>query len=220
MILLSPASPNISNFPIIHSWQEDNGFRAARSRNKAISRSKGKYIILIDGDMILNEYFIADHFCNKERGHFIQGSRAFIKKKKTDFLLSAAFDKSSIPFFSIENKKNSIRSNILSKIFLKKSFDLKGIKTCNMSFFREDFERVNGFNNHIAGWGREDSEFAARLMKSCVKRISLRFNAIQYHLWHKNSPRKSLMKNDQILKNSINSKTIKCESGFKECFDE
>ena len=32
---------------IVHSWQEDKGFRAARSRNNAIFKSSGDYIILI-----------------------------------------------------------------------------------------------------------------------------------------------------------------------------
>ena len=47
-----------SNINIIHSFQKDKGFRAAKSRNKAISKSTGDYIILIDGDMILHRNFI------------------------------------------------------------------------------------------------------------------------------------------------------------------
>ena len=34
-----------SNINIIHSWQEDIGFRAAKSRNKAILKSSGDYIV-------------------------------------------------------------------------------------------------------------------------------------------------------------------------------
>ena len=30
---------------IIHSWQEDKGFRLARSRNVAVTRSSGKYLM-------------------------------------------------------------------------------------------------------------------------------------------------------------------------------
>ena len=43
-----------SDLNIIHSWQEDIGFRAAKARNKAIAKSSGDYIILIDGDIILH----------------------------------------------------------------------------------------------------------------------------------------------------------------------
>ena len=43
-----------SSLQVIHSWQEDKGFRVAKSRNKAIAKSKCEYIILIDGDVILH----------------------------------------------------------------------------------------------------------------------------------------------------------------------
>jgi len=46
---------------IIHSWQKDKGFRAAKSRNKAIAESKADYIILVDGDVILHPEFVQDH---------------------------------------------------------------------------------------------------------------------------------------------------------------
>ena len=39
---------------IIHSFQEDDGFRVSESRNKAISIANGEYIILVDGDMLLH----------------------------------------------------------------------------------------------------------------------------------------------------------------------
>ena len=50
-----------SNLNIIYSWQENKGFRAAKSRNKAIAKSNFDYIILVDGDMILHSKFIQDH---------------------------------------------------------------------------------------------------------------------------------------------------------------
>ena len=68
---------------IIHSWQEDNGFRAARSRNNAIYKSNGDYIVLIDGDVILHPKFLQDHIANAEIGYFVQGSRVLLSKSKT-----------------------------------------------------------------------------------------------------------------------------------------
>lgn len=35
-----------------------------------------------------------------------------------------------------------------------------------MAFWRDDVVRVNGYNEAIEGWGREDSELAARLQQS------------------------------------------------------
>ena len=63
---------------IIHSWQEDKGFRAAKARNKAILQASGDYIILIDGDTILHPNFVKDHCDFAEPGYFVQGSRVLI----------------------------------------------------------------------------------------------------------------------------------------------
>ena len=124
-----------SELNIIHSWQEDIGFRAARSRNKAILKSTGDYIILIDGDMILHPEFIEDHIDNAKPGFFAQGSRVLLSKDIT----KKAIDKQRLKFsfFSngLKNRKNSIHSKLLSIIFSNKTNYLHGIRSCNMAFF-------------------------------------------------------------------------------------
>jgi len=209
-----------SKLNLIHSWQEDKGFRAARSRNKAIAKARGEYIILIDGDMILERSFISDHINNSRKGFFIQGTRTLLSQNLTQEILNGG--KANLNFFqrNLINRKNSIRSSFLSKIFSKSKNSLEGVKTCNMSFFLNDFYAVNGFNNDIQGWGREDSEFCARLMNTGIRRKNLRFSAIQFHLWHGLENRKSLEKNDLILKDTIDQKLIWCKSGVNEFTDE
>ena len=208
-----------SNLNIIHSWQEDKGFRVAKSRNKAIAKSNDDYIILIDGDMILHPKFIQDHVNNAESGYFIQGTRVLLTKNTTSKVLKALKDINiQFLFFSqgIQNRKNAIHSNFLSKLFSKKKNYLRGIKTCNMSFFKKDCTNINGFNNAFEGWGKEDSEFIVRLLNSGINRKNLRFNAIQFHLWHNENTRASLKKNDMIFNNAIDNKTKWCDNGISE----
>ena len=97
----------------------------------------------------------------------------------------------------------------------KKNF-LRGIKTCNVAFYRKDCIGVNGFNNKFEGWGREDTEFFARLMNAGIKRKTLKFNAIQYHLWHKEVSRQSLLQNDLLLKKTFNENLKSCEMGINQ----
>ena len=205
-----------SDLNIVHSWQEDNGFRAAKSRNKAIAKSCGDYIILIDGDIILHPKFIQDHVNNAKVGYFMQGARVLLSQDITEQIIIS--NRISFSFFSkgMKGRKNSIHSNFLSKIFSTKKNYLRGIKTCNIAFFRQDFINVNGFNNEFEGWGREDSEFVVRLFNTGINRKSLRFNAIQYHLWHKDIDRKHLDYNNQLLQNSIKQKLKVCKKGINK----
>jgi len=203
-----------SDLNIMHSWQKDNGFRVAKSRNKAIAKSSSDYIILIDGDMILHPEFIQDHFNNAEPSYFIQGSRLLLTENAT----KDALEKMSVhfSFFSrgIQNRKNTIHSNFLSKLFSKKKNYLRGIKTCNMSFFKKDCININGFNNDFEGWGREDSEFIVRLLNSGINRKNLRFNAVQFHLWHNENERNFLELNNELLDKAVDNNLTYCENGI------
>jgi len=208
-----------SDLNIIHIWQEDKGFRAARSRNNALYNSSGDYIILIDGDMILHKNFIHDHVLSSEHGYFVQGSRVLINEIKSKKIFFE--NKFNLSFFSsgLKNRKNSIRSKFLSSLFSNKKNHLRGIKSCNLAFFRKDCMNINGFNNEFEGWGSEDSEFIARLINSGIKRKNLRFNAIQFHLWHNEKSRKMLDKNNLILKNTIQNSIVRCKNGISSVND-
>jgi len=207
-----------SSIPIEHLWQEDKGFRAAKIRNKAIAIAQYKYIILIDGDMILHKDFILNHIMNARQNYFLQGSRALFTQKKTEQLLHNNKKNNNFTFLGkgIKNKKNIINCILLAKLFSSSSKNLKGIKTCNMSFFREDCIKINGFNEDFVGWGREDSEFAARLLNNNIKRKNIRFNCIAYHLWHHESPRANLTKNDILLAKTINENLKYCKNGINK----
>jgi ABC-type multidrug transport system fused ATPase/permease subunit len=146
---------------IIHSWQKDDGFRVAKSRNKAIAQSSAEYIILIDGDMILHPEFIQDHINNAEIGYFIQGTRVLLSKELAREVLDIS--DLDLSFFSkgIKNRKNAIHSALLAKLFTKKKNTLDGIKTCNMSFFKNDCLNVNGFiaSNFVLDWLSKNNNY-------------------------------------------------------------
>ena len=205
-----------SPIPIVHSWQEDEGFRSARSRNKAIAKASGDYIILIDGDIVLEPHFIADHRTFANPGYFVQGSRALLGQQLTAKALESGQLHFSFFASGVENKKNCLRSALLARLFSFRSNRLSGVKTCNFAFWKQDALRINGFNEDFIGWGREDSEFAARLLNNGIKRQNVRFHALGYHLYHQVNARDWLAVNDGILKTTIEEQRSWCEKGLDQ----
>lgn len=204
-----------ASFPVIHVWQEDSGFRLARIRNKAIGRSSGEYIVVIDGDCVINRYFIADHEFLAERGCFIQGKRVLVGKNAVSYF--DCIHANSFPKL-LKMAVNGSLSNVHHLIRLPfrltmKDRKLKGIKGCNMSFFRGDIEAVNGYNENFVGWGNEDSELACRLFKyGLTKKVHL-FMAVCFHLWHRSNKQVS-NGNRQLLLETAASKGHYCTNGI------
>ncbi len=205
-----------SPIPIIHSWQEDKGFRLARSRNRAIAQARGEYIILIDGDILLEKHFVLDHHQFARPGFFVQGTRVLLNKTLSQQVVQSGNLKANFCRHGVENRKNCLRSNILAHFFSFKSRRLRGVRTCNFAFWRQDAVQINGFNEEFVGWGREDSEFTVRLMNIGTRRQNVKFNALAYHLYHPISDRKHLAENDHILQQTIDQKLCLCKHGLKQ----
>ena len=200
--------------PIIHSWQEDDGCRIPHSRNRAIAKSNYEYIIVIDGDTVLHKDFIKDHKRFAQDGLYIQGSRVLLQSEFTSSLIKKNLFK--MPSFYLEHAKNKInmlRLPLLTKLMSYfKNQNINRIRGCNFSLFKEDIIKVNGFNEEITTWGREDSEFVQRLFNNGVRKQHLKFSGIQYHLYHKERIHNNI--NNNILQTTIKNNTTRCSLGI------
>jgi glycosyltransferase involved in cell wall biosynthesis len=201
--------------PIIHSWQEDLGFRAAASRNLAISKSSGEYIIMIDGDLILHPNFIIDHIKHSKKNQFTIGTRVLLKKDYSEELLrheNANFHVETKKIIS--NHKNKINNSLLSFLFSYHTSSYNQVRSCNMACFKSDLIKVNGFNEDFIGWGREDTELVVRLLNAGVLRKNIKFNTNTLHIYHKENTKKMLSINDEILLKTKINKLTYCENGI------
>ena len=208
--------------PLKHIWHEDKGFRLSEIRNLAIKNAKGEYIIIIDGDMILDKNFIKDHLSFAKRKVFLQASRTIIDEKDSQKILrdnayKLAFDIKNFKKYRILAlaKLIYLRSRIRANFFDKNDF-IRGIRGCNMSFFKKDCEDINGFNEDFIGWGREDSEFFARFLFNKGELRRLKFSAIAYHIYHKENSRTMLDANHKIYLECVKNKNTFCKNGLEK----
>jgi len=175
--------------PLRHVWQEDHGFRAARARNRGIAASRGDYVILLDGDMLVHPHFIADHLMLAERGFFLQGGRIKATPEESKRLLAggapvfAPWSKADFGEFDGTKRLYAFHAPALGR-WKSRSRNGGRVMSCNMSFWRDDLLRVNGFDERMEGYGAEDRELAARLENTGLKRRALKWVALAVHLWH------------------------------------
>lgn len=206
-----------TNIPIIHVWHEDKGFRLSEIRNKAIIKAKGEYIIQIDGDVVLDKNFIADHLEVAEQGHFVCGSRIGLSSRLTKrFFYRGLHYRPSFFILGFMYMFNSIRSRFLRQ-YLSTHYAQKNIlrlRGCNMAFWKADLLKVNGYNEYLTMWGQEDAEIAHRLIHAGISKKYLKAGGIEYHLYHKPASRENLKFHNQILREVIEKKIIRCKNGI------
>lgn len=205
----------LSPVPLRHIWHEDRGFRAAAIRNKAIAASHCDYVILVDGDMILQRDFIKDHLRFAKKGYYVSGSRGIITAPRTQELLDG---KGPAPVLSawsrgITNRANAMRNPIVARLYCTLVPEHKP-RSCNMGIWREDLQRVNGFDEAFEGWGFEDTELGLRLHNSQIRQRRIKFQGIAFHLHHSKAARDNYKQNQDRYLESVRKQRTRCEKGL------
>ncbi len=190
-----------------HVWHEDRGFRLAEIRNRAIRASAGGYCIFLDGDCIAWPGFVAAHRGLAEPGYFVSGNRALLSRALSERILAGGLDPEcwGIGRFLAHRWQGDVNRVTpmvrlpLGPLRKVRARRWRGAHGSNMAFFRDDLDRVDGFDASFTGWGREDSDLFVRLIRSGVRRKDGRFATGVLHLWHPESERSQLPDNQAKL---------------------
>jgi glycosyltransferase involved in cell wall biosynthesis len=202
--------------PLEHVRQPHAGFRAGRIRNHAIARARCEYIVLVDGDMQLHPRFIQDHVRAARPGWFMQGTRIQLDPKRTAIELEAG---PTIPGPLARGlgglrRCYGVRSTFLARACRRAANSFVAVKSCNQGIWRDDLVRVNGYDESMCGWGYEDKELCARLVHAGVRRGTLIFSALAYHLAHAPADRSALAQNSAILARTRDERRVRTQFGI------
>jgi len=212
-----------SKVPIVHVWQEDEGYQLARIRNRAFAAAKYDYVIQIDGDLLLDEHFVYDHLKIARPGTFFSGSRTMIDEQLTGEVLKGEVSTEKVPLEKehLLKKANAVRSPLLSKLtylYQRHDNNYKCVIGCNMAFWKKDLVAVNGYDESFKGWGKEDNDLAVRLQNSGVKLRFIKFGAITYHLHHRVADLSAVPSNEEKLNETIREKRTFVKEGMNKYY--
>lgn len=212
-----------ADFNIIHVWHEDKGWRKCGIVNKAILKVSSDYIILSDVDIIPHYGFVETHVEYRQKnavciGRTVRFGEWFTQRITENDIISGRYEKLTwdkwLAYFcgGIRHFEKGlyIKNKFLLK-FLKpnKYINLYGV----FSIWKEDMLKLNGLNERITHWGVEDMEFDSRVRKLGLKRISVRWQAVCYHLYHPKG--KQRYSDDlKILEETNSSESYVCKEGI------
>ncbi|MFN8325818.1 MAG: glycosyltransferase family 2 protein [Flavobacteriaceae bacterium] len=214
--------------PIIHVWQEDNGFQKSQILNKAILASNSDYLIFTDGDCIPRKDFVQTHIDYRQEGYFLSGGYFKLPMSiselisKDDIINQRCFDLKWLTANGLPKSYKNIK--FVAQGFL--SNFLNFITPTNASWnghnssgWKKDLMEVNGFNQEMQ-YGGQDRELGERLFNKGLKSKQIRYSAICVHLDHKRGyvNKETWEKNYSIRKNTRQNKVIKTSIGIDSNF--
>ena len=202
--------------PVRHAWQAHEGFRLTRLRNLAIAASHGDYLVFVDGDMMLHREFVADHRRLARRGWFTQGVRVALDAEATAATLADPLRelRANAPGLGRSRRAYALHLPGLQPAMRRLANGFIAIKGCNQGFWREDLLAVDGFEETIQGWGPEDKELCARLSFAGVRRQTLLFGGIAWHLEHPPAARERRADNERVLADTLASRRTRALRGL------
>jgi glycosyltransferase involved in cell wall biosynthesis len=214
--------------PLRHVWHEDRGFRLAEIRNRAIQVSVGSYCIFLDGDCLALPRFIAAHRALAQRGWFVTGNRMllsppFTKRVLRDRLDVHLWSSARLVACRLHGGVNRVAPMFrfpLGPFRRLRAGRWRGARGSNMAFWREDLERVDGFDAAFKGWGREDSDIFVRMIRSGLRRKDGRFATGVLHLWHCEADRSRLVENERQLEEILQAGRVRAVRGLSSLTED
>jgi len=177
-------------------WHEDQGFRAAAARNRAIERAQGAHLCFLDGDCVPRNGFVQGHLQGSRRGVILRGSRLLLSPAVTQ----ACERGEQFPHtWNLRELRRRVRCGELNRMapvlggamdqvrMLGMAFrgtNWRLMRGCNFSVPADAIQAVGGFDESYVGWGYEDSDLCVRLLRHGLRIRQAPAGTCVLHLWH------------------------------------
>jgi len=179
-----------ADFPVKFTTHRHDGFQVARCRNEGVAVSHAPYLLFSDGDCVFPADHVAAHLAFRRRGTVAAGDcyrldQATSRRVTEEAIRSGQFLRLVPPRerHRIANKARRGRAYSLLRCRMRPR-----LTGANFSLWRDDYERVNGFDQTFVGWGLEDYDLQQRLGRQGIRFRSILHHTVACHLWHPQHP--------------------------------
>ncbi len=208
-----------SAFPLSFTTHDHDGFCLARCRNEGVAASTAPYILFSDGDCVFPRDHLRQHLAARRRGLIVGGDCV-----RLDEATSARIDANTILRGDITRlvpraeKRRMLFKGLRAKAYQWARLPMRPrLSGNNIALWREDYERINGFDEQFVGWGLEDRDLQYRLERIGVRVRSILLETAPIHLWHPPAP--SFARNGVGTSNlsyfkSVRGRPVRCTAGL------
>jgi glycosyltransferase involved in cell wall biosynthesis len=177
-------------FPVHFVTHAHTAFHAARCRNEGVSRASAPHLLFVDGDCLLPPDHVEQHLRAARPGsvtcsYCIRLEEAVSAQVTLDCVRSGEYCR----WVTADDRRKLRHMHFKSIWYTVIGHPTKpSFRSGNFALARDDFERINGFDENFRGWGCEDDDFGRRLRIAGVQAVSVLNRTCVYHLWHPPAP--------------------------------
>jgi len=174
-------------FPVSFTTHPHKGFHPARSRNEGAAASSAPYLLFLDGDCVLPPDHVAMHLARRAPGFAMVGDCYRLNPEESERLTEERIRRGELTvLYADEERRRLAKQDFKFRLynFLRHPTKPSKLKSGNVGIWREDYLRVNGFDENYCGWGCEDDDLGRRLRRSGVGLASILRWTRSLHLWH------------------------------------
>ena len=218
--------------PLVHVRQSDAGWRKSRILNLGALATRGDYLLFLDGDSVPRRRMLEATRRGALDGWFLASKRVHLSQRLTERVYAGEAHpwRWSIgrwlvraPRELFTTDREVARLGLLLPIrdhrrpWRPELPDFEAVIGAYGFYFgvwREDFERVDGFDMRFTGWGGEDEDIAARLRRAGLRCGWPGASATMLHLWHPNR-RGTMRSNSPLFRETVALGRVRAVEGLQ-----
>jgi glycosyltransferase involved in cell wall biosynthesis len=168
------------DFPVSFTTHPHSGFQPGRCRNDGVRSSVAPYLVFSDGDCVLPPGHLAAHAAAARPRTVLLGEPCYLSETQSRGVTERVIRSRNLS--AVIPRSVGLRSAISA--WRHRYRRRRKLYSGFFSLWREDFERINGFDEEFTGWGCEDDDLGLRLSRSGVRSASIMRSTRSFHLWH------------------------------------
>lgn len=174
------------DFSVKFATHPHNGYHLTKCRNQGVKESTAPYILFLDGDCSLPPDHVRCHLEARRKGLVVGSDCVRLDEATSARVTDEDIRNGRLIQYASPKELARMRSQYRKAWFyqLIRHVDKPKLIGNNIALWREDYERINGYDEQFVGLYCEDDDLRMRLRRAGLKAMSLLNKSFTFHFWH------------------------------------